>query len=49
MYVPDLQIAAAAQVNTSAPRSTGQPLARFLFAFAETYRAVERERIIGNW
>jgi D-alanyl-D-alanine carboxypeptidase len=52
MYFPELQIAAAVQVNTSAPRSTGQPLARFLLAFADTYREVAgkatREKVKGK-
>lgn len=39
MYFPELRVAAAVQVNSSAPRSTGQPLARFLVRFADVYRA----------
>ena len=34
MYFPQLKAAIAVQVNTSAPRSTGRPLARFLTEFA---------------
>lgn len=46
MYFPELGIAAAVQINSSAPRVTGQPLARFLIRFAEVYRTyagVERK------
>lgn len=35
MYVPRLKTAMAVQVNSSAPRSTGRPLSRFLTAFAD--------------
>lgn len=34
MYFPQLKAAIAVQVNTSAPRSTGRPLSRFLTEFA---------------
>ncbi|MGH9943642.1 MAG: serine hydrolase domain-containing protein [Pyrinomonadaceae bacterium] len=34
-YFPELKLAVAVQVNTSAPRATGQPLFRFLTDFAE--------------
>jgi D-alanyl-D-alanine carboxypeptidase len=35
MYVPRLRAALAVQVNSSAPRSTGRPLSRFLVEFME--------------
>lgn len=34
MYFPELKAAIAVQVNSSAPRSTGRPLARFVTEFA---------------
>jgi len=37
-YFPELRAAFAVQVNTSAPRSTGKPLFRFLTDFAEVVR-----------
>jgi D-alanyl-D-alanine carboxypeptidase len=37
-YFPELKTAVAVQVNTSAPRSTGKPLFRFLTDFAEVVR-----------
>ena len=36
MYFPDLKIAVAVQVNTSAARATGRPLARVVVELAET-------------
>jgi D-alanyl-D-alanine carboxypeptidase len=35
MYFPELKAAIAVQVNSSAPRSTGRPLSRFLIEFAQ--------------
>jgi D-alanyl-D-alanine carboxypeptidase len=34
MYFPDMKVAIAVQVNSSAPRVTGKPLVRFLTDFA---------------
>ena len=41
-YFPDLRVAVAVQVNTSAPRSTGKPLFRFLADFAAVIREERR-------
>jgi D-alanyl-D-alanine carboxypeptidase len=43
VYFPDLKAAVAVQVNTSAPRSTGKPLFRFLTDFADIIRAESRQ------
>jgi D-alanyl-D-alanine carboxypeptidase len=42
MYFPLLRTAIAVQVNTSAPRSTGRPLAAFITEFAEILFAASR-------
>jgi len=42
-YFPDLRAAVAVQVNTSAPRSTGKPLSRFLTDFAAIIREESRQ------
>jgi D-alanyl-D-alanine carboxypeptidase len=39
MYFPEQKIALAVQFNTSAPRSTGKPPARFLVELAETIKS----------
>ncbi|MDQ4122456.1 MAG: beta-lactamase family protein [Acidobacteriota bacterium] len=41
MYFPEQKIALAVQFNTSAPRSTGKPPARFLVELAETISGKE--------
>jgi len=35
MYFPELKTAIAVQINSSAPRSTGRPLSRFITEFAQ--------------
>lgn len=42
MYFPDLGIAVAVQVNSSAPKVTGRPLSRYLIELADVYRAAAR-------
>jgi D-alanyl-D-alanine carboxypeptidase len=42
MYFPELKTAIAVQVNSSAPRSTGRPLSRFVTEFAQVVRDAPR-------
>ncbi|HEX7176183.1 MAG TPA: serine hydrolase domain-containing protein [Pyrinomonadaceae bacterium] len=47
-YFPDLKAAVAVQVNTSAPRSTGKPLFRFLTDFAAIIREESQQAAAGR-
>jgi len=42
MYFPEMKLAIAVQVNSSAPRSTGRPLRAFITEFAQIVAAVTR-------
>ena len=43
MYFPELKTAIAVQVNSSAPRSTGRPLSRFVIELAQIVKDVARQ------